>query len=427
MAGKSNRVLSTAKEVRDAVAINGKQTEYRIEGARGLVLLVTADGVGTFYLRYTLSRGKKRLWRSIKLKRRDETSLAEIIKEADQQRAAVGKGDDPVARKQAARRGTTFKALFEDREKKDDERAKATLENYRVALNAKYGGKSIMDELGDMPADQITADEIADILERIEASSKSAAHKARSALGSTFRWGLKRRKVRNNPVAGLGFTHRSKPRERRWEAHELASLWNGIATEQGLSGQMRTLLKLCVLTGQRRANVAGAFVSELNLEQANPTWRIGASRMKSKKNGEQVVPLSKQAAALFREAIEGSLDGYVFPALSGGSETRTPFINPESVSRAMARLCKRIDLEDAHTHDLRKAIATWLREEKLAPDFVLDKILHHKRAGTTDTSYNFATLLGPVRDAMQAWADHVEAVASSAAAPTNNVRTLVRA
>ena len=73
----------------------------------------------------------------------------------------------------------------------------------------------------------------------------------------------------------------------------------------------------------------------------------------------------------------------------------------------MARLTGLIGLHDTRVHDMRKVIATWLREEHLALPFVLDAILHHAPRGTTDQSYNFAVLEQPVRQALQAWSDHV--------------------
>lgn len=52
-----------------------------------------------------------------------------------------------------------------------------------------------------------------------------------------------------------------------------------------------------------RAEVPGALASELQLDTANPKWRIPSDRMK-RKNREQIVPLSTQAVALFRRALE---------------------------------------------------------------------------------------------------------------------------
>jgi integrase len=131
------------------------------------------------------------------------------------------------------------------------------------------------------------------------------------------------------------------------------------------------------------------------------------------------VPLSSQAVALFTRAVELSNGSrYVFPAdtlrVRKGKEARTPHIHGESVSRAMARLCERADLNDARVHDLRKTVTTWLRETRLTSSDVCDLILHHARKGVTASHYDFSTLEGPVRKALQDWADHVTGQTASA-------------
>jgi hypothetical protein len=89
----------------------------------------------------------------------------------------------------------------------------------------------------------------------------------------------------------------------------------------------------------------------------------------------------------------------------------------------MARLRARSGLDDARVHDFRKTVTTWLREVKLVSSDVCDLILHHARKGVTASHYDFSTLEGPVRQALQSWADHVEAVArgSGASGAENNV------
>ena len=105
--------------------------------------------------------------------------------------------------------------------------------------------------------------------------------------------------MRINPVAGLGFTYQAKPRNRVLTDNELGKLWRAIDSEDfGATEPMRILLKLALLTGQRNSEVAGARISELTLDSANPMWRIPGERMK-RKNREQVVPLSPLAAELF--------------------------------------------------------------------------------------------------------------------------------
>jgi integrase len=212
----------------------------------------------------------------------------------------------------------------------------------------------------------------------------------------------------------MGFTHRNKRRELTFGDAELRKLWIAIdkpdfpATEP-----LRLILKLAILTGQRNTEVCGARKSELRLDVANPRWVIAGARMK-RKNEDQVVYLSKQAAQLFSQAMKLSGDKtFVFPGATQGrrkGEWRQDHIAQESVSRAMASLCKVAGVENVHLHDMRKAITSWLAERGERPD-ILDMILHHGSKNVTTTHYNFATMEKLLRAAWQAWADHVERIA----------------
>jgi hypothetical protein len=64
-------------------------------------------------------------------------------------------------------------------------------------------------------------------------------------------------------------------------------------------------------------------------------------------------------------------------------------------------------------HDFRRCITTWLAEQGVSRE-VRKHILHHAPEDVMDAHYDFATLEGPVRSALQAWADHVCALAAEA-------------
>ena len=228
--------------------------------------------MGSYYFRYTVGHGTACRFRTEKIGRRDQVKLHDAREEAGELRLAVGWGVEPIAEGEAKRTAITFDELFADRLERDDTKAGRTLEDYKRALEAdqvlttpKKPGS-----LGPPPASEITADQIAKILEDIEARSKHAAHKVRSAIGSTYRWAMKRRKVRQNPTLGLGFTVQSKPRNRVLRAMELSILWQPIDTGPSLSEPMRIILKLALLTDQRESEVAGALSAELQLDSANP-------------------------------------------------------------------------------------------------------------------------------------------------------------
>ena len=442
MAGTSdNQLPFNSQALMKAGLRDGKQAEWRIEGVRGLILVVKPSGVATWFYKYTVHEGGKRKFRTVKIGRRDGTTLGDARRRAEELRHEIEDGTDvakeaetKAAAEKAKAEAFTLRGLFEARCEADGERAERTLHDYRQALEL-----DVFPVLGDLPAAEITADQIADVLERVEARSKHSAHRARSALGSTYRWAVRRRKagIRVNPTVGLAFTYQGPPRERVLSDAELATLWRGLDAGHGLSEPLRIILKLCVLTGQRESEVAGARRDELRLDGDRPLWRIAGTRtvdgervegrMKAKR--EQIVPLVPSAVALFRRALELGRDReWVFPAETArltGERARTaprkPHINGESVSRAMARLRDKIGLEDARVHDLRKTITTWLREAGVSRD-VCDLILHHAKQGVTGSHYDFSTLEGPVRRALEVWASHLQAVfAGNAQAAAGNV------
>ncbi|MEQ1717030.1 MAG: tyrosine-type recombinase/integrase [Hyphomicrobium sp.] len=410
---------------------NGKPTEHKVDGVPGLILRVEPTGSATFYVRYTVGKGAERRFRREKIGRRDfkVLPLAEVRKQALALMSNVAKGEDPVAEAAVAAKTMTLTALFEERLAKDGDRSGDTLANYKRVLE-----NDVFPTLGHLPANAITADQIADVLEVVEARSKHVAHVARSALGSTYRWAVKRRAggVRVNPTAGLGFIVRAPIRERRLDDKELAKLWAAIGTTPSLSEPVRIILQLAALTAQRRTEVVGARRSELTLEGDNPVWRIAGShsakgkavegRMKSKRL--QVVPLSTQAVALFTRALElaGNSD-QVFPSdtqRAHGTKPKLKHLAPTSISHAMSKVTTEAKIEDARLHDLRKVVASWMLENGVGLD-VVDLVLHHARQGVTSSHYDFSNQLPAVRRALQSWADHIWKITGQSAGASNVV------
>ena len=386
------------------------------------------SGSAAFVFRYDYHHGLKRLQRKVTIGNRDATDFGTAKRKADELRRAVENGADPVSDAQLRATAMTLRQLFADRRAKDEWRAGSTLADYEKVLQ-----RDVFPELGDIPAGEISPDTLARVLSAVEERSIHSAHRARSALGSTYRWGLRKRLVKVNPCAGLGFTAKSKPRTRVPKDVELHVLWNGMDhPKAAMSDSVKAIVRLAILTGQRRSEVTGMRISELSgLETDKPRWLIPGERMK-RKDRDQLVPLSRQAAAIISSVIDHAENGCVFPADRGrvafGVTPRLPHIHPESISRAMGRLCdllsgmeakkaqdlpnyQALDYSHIVIHDMRKAVATWLRESNFGSD-VVDLILHHSPRGVTGSHYDFAKLEGPVRTAMQAWADHISDVIS---------------
>lgn len=88
------------KTVRQASNSPLSTQEYRIQGVRGLVLLILQSGTATWYFHYDVVIGKKRKRRKLKIGRTDEISLGCVIDQVEILRAEVCGGRDPVKDRQ---------------------------------------------------------------------------------------------------------------------------------------------------------------------------------------------------------------------------------------------------------------------------------------------------------------------------------------
>jgi integrase len=150
-----------------------------------------------------------------------------------------------------------------------------------------------------------------------------------------------------------------------------------------------------------------------------------------RKTDDQIVPLRTQAAALFARALDLAGDSqFAFPGTTHGQradkEWRAERIGQECVSRAMPKVREVARIEGVRVHDMRKLLTTWLAERFERPD-ILDRILHHARRGVTGTHYDFSVREGPMRAALQRWADHVSTITGQVDTAPNVVATTARA
>ena len=406
----------TSQRVDTARALNGDRLEIRDTNVQGLELRVTPRGKKSWYFHYTrLADGKRR---RLLLGSYPSMGLKEARRKAIETRAVVDNRGDPAADKQALRTAMTFQQLALLRLERDNGIVASTKEQYRQAFNA-----DIFKSIGHVPAFEVTADMVARVLDDVERrGSLVHADRVRSAIGSTFKWAVKRRQggVTADPTTGLGKRAPAVARTRVLSDAELAKFWIAIGSSASpLTEQMQIIVKLAVLTGQRRSEVCGARYSELNLDSTLPNWIIpGDTKVagkvlpgRTKNRQDQNLPLSQQTVRLWKKAIKLlDHDVYVFPARSFLTDTAKttgfPHIRPDSVSQAIRRLRAIIGINDIHLHDMRRCIATWCGEQGFRPD-VIDRILNHRPRDVTRRHYNFAGMDQLVLEALQSWADHV--------------------
>jgi integrase len=247
--------------------------------------------------------------------------------------------------------------------------------------------------LHDRPLDSITRRDIATRLEEIRVGhGPIAANRARTHLNAAFIWAMRQGLLEANPVIGTEAPAEERRRDRVLSAAELAAVWNAA----GDAGGFGIVVKLLMLTGQRREEVAGMLWPEIDEDRA--LWTIPAARAKNGR--EHQVPLSRQALALLPERASRV---HVF-----GHGRKGGF---SGFSQAKARLDAAAGLETPWVlHDLRRSFVTHAAELGIDPH-VIEAVINHvsgHKAGVAGV-YNLAHYRPHKAAALQAYADWLEA------------------
>ena len=153
--------------------------------------------------------------------------------------------------------------------------------------------------------------------------SDSQARVSLARLSKFFAWAMGHRLIEKNPCAGVWRPDASPARDRCLSDAEVRWFWLACGS---LGWPFGPLLKLLLLTGQRRDEVAGMTRAELSQEISGATWPLAAARTKNKR--PHVVALPPAALSLIESApaIAGKA-GYVFTTngethVSGWSKTK---------------------------------------------------------------------------------------------------------
>jgi len=254
------------------------------------------------------------------------------------------------------------------------------------------------DRYGKQTAAAITRSEVVSLLnEYIE--QPSAHRRMHGAINRMYAWARQMELVANNPTADI-VTTQGQSRERVLSLAELAAIWR--ATDQ-LSPLYRDLIRLMILTGQRRGEVARMIWGEIDLTSS--LWTLPSSRTKARR--QHVIPLPETAVAVLRarrEALKRSprADDLVLPSVSRDGKDAAPVSGWGWLKR---ELDSRIKLQSWRMHDFRRSLVTHLAE-KGADEAVLDVMLNHaasvSRSGVIGV-YQKARLIEPMRKVMALW------------------------
>jgi integrase len=338
----------------------------------GFGLRVRASGARTWIFQYKIGGRTRRLV----LGNASAVKVAQAREIASGLHARVRLGGDPAAEKrQSVRRSQdTFGYLIE-RFLEQYKKRQRTRDEVVRHLN-KYAAP-----LHSMPVDSITLRDVANLLTKLEKSSGSTTtNRVRSTLSAVFSWAMREGLALSNPAVNTN-KRDEHPRDRVLSNDEIKRIWNAAGDDV-----FGTIIKLLILTGQRRSEISELRWSEIGAEAI----QLPSERAKNRR--AHVVPLAPTARALLEKTPRNG-EG-VFKSLAWSARKE--------------ELDKRSGVSSWVIHDIRRSVATGMADIGIAPhiiEAVLNHVSGHK--GGVAGIYNRSSYAAEKSAALSKWDQHI--------------------
>ena len=370
-------------------------TEYRDTKVKGLCLRVTPAGVKSWSYRYRAKGKQKRL----SLGKARVVSLADARSTVKVAIGQVASGADPVLESKLAKVASlenielrTIKQIGDwyfaeckvgNHKPNGTPKRKSTLD-----LELYYFCSHIVPALGEYELADLKRAHIQKFITGLsratdpktgeERGSDNTAQRCKVIIQSIYTFAMRHEIIEANP-AQLVAVKTIPSREKILTDAELKIVWSAFTpplenTDLKVSMPVANAIRIAMVTLQRRGEVAGMRIDELDFE--NRVWNIPSSIAKNKRY--HVVPLSDLAIELIQTSILLRLreSAYVFPSPRSSNENDIS-INAKAITRAFGRMRTAVNLKDVRPHDLRRTGATNLTSERLGfPRFIVSKVLN---------------------------------------------------
>lgn len=386
----------------------------------GLWLDVRGEGRAAWVFRYSL-QGKAR---EVGLGSHTSVSLVEARDAAAGCRALLVKGIDPLtqravedaARKaaQAAQQAAddagriTFKVAAESR-------ITAKAAEYRNAKHRQQWTNTLatyaFPELGSLPVDAVTRDDVMRVLEPIWLTKPETARRVRQRIEVVMDYATARdwRSGANPALWRGGLSHRLPATNKaRGVRHHPALPWQRLpdmmSALTAAPGMGALALRFAILTAARSGEVRGARWGEIDLEAA--AWTVPGSRMKAGRDHR--VPLSAEAVNVlvqsrpFRQSVDSS--ALVFPSSSGRS------LSDMTLAAAIKRLNageQPVWADGAGVpvvpHGFRSTFRDWCADCRPESGEVVEKALAHAVGNAVEAAYRRGDLFDRRVELMKGW------------------------
>jgi len=361
-----------------------KRVDYRDTVVPGLVLRVNKSGTKTFSFHKRINGKMKRLtigqfgpFSLIDARDRARQIHYEVETGRFEQNTGIEIEAKPTL-------GDVIPGYIEKHAKvhnRDWKRKKALLEKFTT--------------LHGMKIDEIKRADVVKACDTIHKNAPVSANRALAHLKHLMGWCVERCMIEANPIAGMKPLSKEKPRERVLSDDELGALWTACDDEGYPFGDC---MKLLMLSGQRRAEVAEMRWSELDFEKR--LWTLPSQRAK---NGRQhTIPITDTMLEFLRKVPKFIRSDYVF--------TTTGKSPVSGFGRMKERLDKALPegTEPWIIHDLRRTMSTNMAMLGV-PQPVTEALLNHKTGVVSGVAaiYNVYSYADEKREALGAWSQHM--------------------
>jgi integrase len=368
---------------------------------RGFGIRVTAAGVRSFVMNYSIARRERRYT----IGRWPDWSVLQAVKEARDLRQRIDRGENPLdgRRKQDGATTTTLKAICEEYIKGDGKSLRTAEWREQVLKRLVYS------ELGARRIGDIKRSDIVRLLDKIEdENGATMADRTLAVVRRIMNWhALRSDDFRSPIVRGMGRVNlKKRARVRVLIDEELRAVWRAAEASTGPFGR---LVRFILLTGARRTEAAAMAWIELGGE-----WRLPGARNKTKV--DLVRPLSAEARAVLPAKVDGC--DYVFTTdgakpISGFTKFKLAFDKASGVTGWTL-------------HDLRRTARSLMSRAGVPADHV-ERCLGHIMPGVRDV-YDQYEYLEEKRDAFNKLAALImEIINQTMRSPNENVLELIAA
>lgn len=390
--------------------LNAKPTtkRQRLWDEKSMYLEVTPSGGKLWRLKYRINDKEKH----IPLGRYPDVSLEEARTARDAARKMIAQGVDPAAERKAKKAAlkTASNNTFEGV-------ARAWFAKIKDNLVPEYADKiirslekDIFPQLGTRPINEIRPPEVLAVLRKIEArGALETLKRVRQRCCDIFTFAIAAGlREAENPLTGLEKVLKVAKVKHRASIPDKSLPEFFLRLDASRIGlPVKRAIRLSVLTFLRPAEIRGARWEEIDFK--NKSWLVPGQRDRSRKllgmkmRRPHLVPLSKQALAIFKELQKYSGDGeLVFPNRSDHSRS----ISDGTINNALKAIG--YSGEQLTGAGFRTTAASALAEIGFRKEVIDCQLSHQEKDQVLAAYVHQAEYKTERRKLMQKWADHID-------------------